>query len=107
MREADQWTRKINSIERDKALLERHINKAYFDEKLAKRRADTYAKISGNPRALALFRAAQQWADKRRERKYAGMDKVDPKFHIQALSFDSGNRNSYSGEDTNWRERKR
>ena len=107
IREADQWTRRINAVEREKMMTERLMHKAYFDEQLQRRRADRLAKVRGNHKAEMLLRAAAEMVDRKREMKYHNIDKSDPKFHIQALSFDSGNRNSYSGEDTGWRERKR
>ena len=106
LREADLFVKRVNGIERGKAELDRRLNYQAIDEAVQRRRRDTEARIRGNPRAEALYRAARDWADKRRELIRA-RHRMEPNFHIQVLSFDSGNRNSYSGPETGWRERKK
>src|SRR5262249_24611731 len=96
----------MNDIERRKMEEIRDLNYQALDEQRRRRRADTAARISGNARAEALFRQVREWSDRRREEKRARHRTLDPRFHIQVLSFDSGNRNSYSGAETRWRERK-
>ena len=97
---------RINGIERAKSEATRALNYEALDEQTKIRREDTLARIRGNPRAEALFRAARDWADKRRAEKRAKQS-ANPNFHIQVLSYDSGNRPSYSGPETGWRERKK
>ena len=106
LREADRFVQRINGIERAKAEATRALNYQALDEATKIRRENTVARIRGNPRAEALFRAARDWADKRRAEKRS-QQCMDPNFHIQVLSFDSGNRSSYSGPETGWRERKK
>jgi hypothetical protein len=106
LREADRFVSRMNAIERAKAEASRDLNYQALDEQTKRRREDTMARIRGNPKAEALFRAAREWADRRREEKRARHRNLDPHFHINVLSFDSGNRNSYSGPETGWRERK-
>jgi hypothetical protein len=104
--QADQFVNRMNEIERRKLEATRDLNHAALDEQTRRRRDDVMARIRGNPRAEALFRQSREWADRVREAKRARHARLDPKFHIQVLSFDSGNRNSYSGAETGWRERK-
>jgi hypothetical protein len=105
--EADRFVGRMNDIERRKAEELRDLNYQALDEQTRRRRADTLARIAGNPRAEALFRQVKEWRDRRQEAKRARHKNLDPRFHIQVLSFDSGNRNSYSGPETGWRERKK
>lgn len=107
LREADRFVSRMNAIERRKMETTRDLNYQALNEQIKRRREDTTARIHGNPRAEALFRAARAWADQRREEKRVRHRNLDPRFHIQVLSFDSGNRNSYSGPETGWRERKK
>ena len=106
LREADRFVKRANLIERSKAQAARDLNYQAIDERVQRRRADTEARIRGNPRAEALFRSVREWADKRREEKRA-KHSMEPNFHIQVLSFDSGHRNAYSGPETGWRDRKK
>jgi hypothetical protein len=96
----------MNRIERQKMEATRDLNYQALDEQTRRRRADVAARISGNPRAEALFRQVREWTDRQRQAKRAKHSRLDPRFHIQVLSFDSGNRNSYSGPETGWREKK-
>jgi|SRR5215472_1513269 len=104
--EADRFVSRMNAIERRKMERARDLNYQALDEQTRERRADMLARIRGNPRAEALFRAAREWADRRREEKRSRQRNLDPRFHSQVLSFDSGHRNSYSGPETGWKERK-
>jgi hypothetical protein len=104
--QADRFVGRMNVIERQKMEAMRDLNYAALDEQTRRRRDDTLARIRGNARAEALFRASREWADRRKEAKRAQHARLDPSFHSQVLSFDSGNRNSYSGAETGWRERK-
>ena len=106
MRQADQFVSRMNAVEQAKMEETRDRNYQVLDEQTRQRRADAMARIRGNPKAEALFRAAREWADRRREEKRARHRNLDPHFHIQVLSFDSGHRNSYSGAETGWREKK-
>jgi hypothetical protein len=118
MREADQLVRRVNDIERQKMEETRALRHTLDDAGIADRRREEDARgwamradgskfyIRGNSRAEALQRAAREWADRRREQRRSKAS-IDPHFHIQVLSFNSGNRNSYSGPETGWRERKK
>lgn len=106
LREADRFVQRINEIERSKSELTRSLNYEALDAAVKRRREDTLARIRGNPRAEALYRTAKEWADKRRAEKRA-KHSMEPNFHIQVLSYDAGNRPSYSGPETGWRERKK
>lgn len=108
LHEADALVRRVNRIERVKSELDRSLNYQALDERIKLRRAEFDAKTRGNlsPQAEALLRASREWADKRREQKRS-RHSTEPNFHIQVLSFDSGNRNSYSGPETGWREKKK
>jgi len=119
LREGDRFTARFNELERRRLQEERDRRRVLDDAGVKDRRAEEDARgwamradgtkfaIRGNSRAEALQRAAREWADKRRERKREQASRVDPRFHINVLSYDSGNRNSYSGAETNWRERKK
>jgi hypothetical protein len=104
--QADRFVTRMNELEREKAESTRDLSYQALDEQTRRRRADIAARISGNARAEALFRQVREYADRSRERKRARHARLDPRFHIQVLSFDSGNRSSYSGPETGWRERK-
>ena len=104
MQEADRFVSRFNESERSRLEDERHAEREYFDRRIKQRREDTMARLKNNPRAVAMLKAVQKYRDAARNRKYAR--KIDPNFHIQALSFDSGNRQGYSSEETGWRERK-
>ena len=104
--QADRFVGRMNAIERQKMEATRDLNYAALDEQTKRRRDDTLASIRGNARAEALFRQMREWGDRRRDQKRARHARMDPNFHIQVTSFDSGNRGSYSGQETGWRERK-
>jgi hypothetical protein len=104
MREADRFVSKFNESERERITTERAAEKAYFDDRIKQRRSDTLARLSSNHRAVAMMKAVAELRDKKRENKYNR--KIDPHFHIQALSFDAGNRQGYSSAETSWRDRK-
>lgn len=106
LREADRFVSRMNAIERVKAEATRDLNYQALDEQTKRRREDIAARIRGNPKMEALFRQAREWTDRTKERKRSRHRSLDPRFHIQVLSYDSGNRNSYSGPETGWRERK-
>jgi hypothetical protein len=103
---ADKFVARMNQLELEKAEVTRDLSYQALDEQTRRRRADIAARISGNARAEALFRQVREYTDRSRERKRARHARLDPRFHIQVLSYDSGNRNSYSGPETGWRERK-
>ena len=104
LREADQFVSRFNGIERRKLEGEREMRHALDDAGVRERRAAEDARGVGSAQAAALRRAARVWADRLRERRRAF--RVDPHFNINVLSYDSGHRNSYSGPETGWRERK-
>ena len=106
LRQADQFVSRYNDIERHKVEADRDLNHQVFDEQTRRRRDDIAARIRGNARAEALFRATREYTDRHREEKRSKHRHLDPHFHIQVLSFDAGHRNSYSGPETGWRERK-
>jgi hypothetical protein len=106
LREADRFVSRMNAIERAKMEAARDLNYQALDERTKRRREDTWARIRGNPKAEALFRAAMDWADRRRDEKRSRHRNLDPHFHVNVLSFDSGNRNSYASARTGWKERK-
>lgn len=119
LREGDQFTARFNELERQRLQEERDRRRMLDDAGVRDRRAEEDARgwvmkadgskfhIRGNSRAEAMRRAVREWADRRREQKRERAPNVDPNFHINVLSYDSGNRNSYSGAETNWRERKK
>lgn len=116
LREADQFVTRFNNLEREKAESDLHLRHTLDDAGIKDRRAEEDARgwtmradgskfyVKGNSRAEALRRAVREWADRRREDRRKRT--ANPNFHINILSYDSGNRNSYSGEETGWRERK-
>lgn len=104
--EADQIVSRINDVERRKAAQMRDLNYAALDEQTKRRRDDIAAHIRGNSRAEALFRQVREWGDRVRDQKRSKHHSLDPHFHIQVLSFNSGNRNSYSDPETGWKEKK-
>lgn len=106
LREADQFVARFNAIERRKLEGERDSRRALDDAGIRARRREEDARGAVNPRAEALRRRVREWADSVRERRRGQHTRIDPQFHINVLSFDSGNRNSYSGPETGWRERK-
>lgn len=118
LRQADQFVSKMNAIERRKLEAERDLRHTLDDAGIKDRRAEEDARgwamradgtkfyIRGNSRAEALRRRVREWADKNREARRARHPRSEANFHINVLSFDSGNRTSYSGPETGWRERK-
>ena len=119
LRESDRFTSRFNELERQRLQGERDVRQALDDAGVKDRRSEEDARgwvmradgtkfyVRGNARAEALQRAARVWTDRLRERRRAQQSRIDPGFHNNALSFDSGNRNSYSGQETGWRERKK
>ena len=105
MRQADHFVGKFNDQERQRLEGERRMRWALDDAGIKERRANEDARGVKSSRADALRRAVREWADRKRDARSRGS--IDPHFHNNALSFDSGNRNSYSGEETGWRERKK
>lgn len=106
MREADQLVARVNDIERRKMEEIRDTRYALDDAGIRERRREEDARGTVSVRAEVLRRQVREWTDKLRERRREQHSRVDPQFHINVLSFDSGNRNSYSGQETGWRERK-
>jgi hypothetical protein len=118
LREADQFVSKMNDLEGRKMREQIELRRALDDAGIKDRRAEEDARgwvmkadgtkfyIRGNTRAENLQRRVREWADQLRERRRAQRGRPDPHFHINVLSFDSGHRNSYSGQETGWRERK-
>lgn len=118
LREGDRFVDRFNELETRRLEQERDLRYALDDAGVKDRRAEEDARgyvvradgskfyVRGNGRAEALQRAARLWADKVRERRRAA-HRLDPQFHSDVLSFDSGNRNSHSSPETNWRERKK
>lgn len=118
MRQADQFVSKMNAIERRRMEETRDMRHVLDDAGVKDRRAEEDARgwavradgskfyIRGNSRAEALQRRVREWADKLRERRRGQHPRLDPQFHINVLSFNSGNRSSYSGPETGWREKK-
>ena len=118
LREADRFVARMNALERRKMEEARELRSTLDDAGIRDRRAEEDARgwamradgskfyIRGNSRAEALQRAAREWADRRRGERRSSRA-IDPQFHINVLSFDSGNRNSYSGPETGWREKKK
>jgi len=107
LREADRFVTRMNAIERAKMVTTRDLNYQALDEQTKRRREDIAARIRGNAKMEALFRQAREWTDRSKERKRSRHRSLDPHFHIQVLSYDSGNRNSYAGPETSWREQKK
>lgn len=119
LREADRFVAKMNAIEGRKLEAERELRRTLDDAGVKDRRREEDARgwairadgskfyIRGNSRAEALQRRVREWADQLRERRRGQRVHIDPHFHINVLSFDSGSRNSYSGPETGWRERKK
>jgi hypothetical protein len=119
LREGDQFTARFNELERARLERERDMRRTLDDAGIRDRRAEEDARgwvmkadgtkfyVRGNSRAEALRRAVREWTDRRREERRARAGSIDPRFHSQVLSFDSGSRNSYSGQETGWRERKK
>lgn len=108
MRQADQFVSRFNHIERQKLEAERRERYALDDAGVKQRRyeEDALGKLRGNSRAEALQRRVREWADKQRDRRREMHPRIDPHFHNNALSFFSGNRASFSGPETSWREKK-
>jgi hypothetical protein len=118
LRDADRFVSRMNALERRKMEAERDMRHALDDAGVTDRRGEEDARgwvmradgtkfyVRGNTRAENLQRRAREWADRLREQRRSRHPRIDPRFHIDVLSFDSGNRNSYSGAETGWRERK-
>ena len=104
LRQSDQFVSRFNDLERQRLQSERDMRWAIDDAGIRERRAAEDARGAVSTRADAMRRAVREWADRRRDARRRS--KIDPQFHNNALSFDSGHRNSYSGEETGWRERK-
>lgn len=107
MRQADQLVARVNDIERRKLQELRDMRYALDDAGIKERRANEDARGVISERAAVLRRRVREWTDRRRADRRAAHPRIDPQFHINILSFDSGNRNSYSGAETGWREKKK
>jgi hypothetical protein len=108
LRQADRFVTEVNQRERTKAEEQREAYYERLDAQTKQRRDDFDARQRGNldSRGEALLRAARAYADKRREATRARQRNLEQNFHIQVMSFDSSNRNSYSGPQTGWRQKK-
>lgn len=106
LREADRFVKRMNDLERQRLEGERSMRYAIDDAGVRERRRNEDARGAVNPRAEALRRRVREWADRKREAVRSRSSRIDPQFHINVLSFNSGNRNSYSGPENGWRERK-
>ena len=106
MREADRFVHKMNDIERRRLEEYRDMRHALDDAGIRERRSNEDAKGVMNERAAAMRRRVREWTDKLRDERRGKHARIDPQFHINVLSYDSGNRNSYSGPETGWREKK-
>lgn len=106
LRQADKFVSKMNDIERRRMEETRDMRYALDDAGIRERRRNEDARGAVNARAEVLRRRVREWADRIRDRRRGQHPRIDPQFHINVLSFDSGNRNSYSGPETGWRERK-
>lgn len=104
LRDADAFTRRVNSYELEKAQYMREAHKQHWDERLREQRADRDAKIGSNPRMQALARAIRQRVDAKRDKKYSRP--MDPKAHFQVIAYDSSNREGFRDESTGWKERR-
>jgi hypothetical protein len=104
LREADQWTSRINHYEKGVTEGYRQSEKQYWDEVTAQRRADIRARIGDNPKAKALFEQVQKFVDAKRARRYS--KKLDPRGHFQVIAYDSSNRMSHCDVTTGWKEKK-
>lgn len=110
IREAEKWTKRINQLESSRAAELRDMNREYFEERTLIRRQEVDAKmrqtgLDSSGRARFLRDMARRVADLRHAKNF-GPKAMNANFHINALEFDSSNRNSYSGPETNWRQRK-
>ena len=105
--QADQLVARVNDIERRKMEEIRDRRYALDDEGVRLRRREEDIKGGLSPQGEALRRAVRKWTDDLRARRRGAHPRLDPHFHNNALSFDSGNRNSHSSEETRWRETKK
>lgn len=101
LREADQWTKKIDSVERQTGLAYAAANREYFDQQRAERRANIDAEMSRtgmdrSGRARFLRDAARKFVDATEERKRARQISGGPNFNMQVISYDQQNRMDYS-----------
>lgn len=106
LRQADQFVSRMNGIERRRMEEIRDMRYALDDAGIRERRREEDVRGTASVRAAALRRRVREWTDKIRERRREAHPRIDPQFHIDVLSYDSGHRNSYSGPETGWRERK-
>lgn len=111
MREAERWTKRINNLETSKATELRDMNREYFEEKTIIRRQEIDSRMrangmDGSGRARFLRDMARRLADRRHAKNF-GPRAMNANFHIQALEFDSSNRNPHSGPETDWKQRRR
>lgn len=109
IRQADRYVREIDSKERSKMFDNRENNRLYFEEKTRERRQQVDALLQSGKlsnRARMLAEKAREYADKKHDRRFSSTKAFSPNFHIQALSFDVGNRMPYAGPDTSYRDRK-
>lgn len=103
--EADRWANRMNAIETAKVREDRERERMQWDEITRERRADIRARIGSNPRAQALFKAVQEYVDRKRERRYS--KSLDARVHFQVTSFDASNREGWSGPETGWKTRRK
>lgn len=109
MRQAEHYTREINSIERGKMSDKRELNRLYFEEKTKDRREgiDAEMKRRGlSGRALELAMKARAYADKKHDRRFSSARAFGANFHIQALEFNQSNRMPYAGPETGYKDRR-
>lgn len=104
MREADHITRQINASERAQVAEMREHHRLDFEARKKQRRDGIRARISGNAKAEALFRAVCARVDSKDGQRFGKT--LDPRFNINALNFNSSNREGHCDESTGWRNRK-
>jgi hypothetical protein len=111
LREADRWTKHIDSLERERTMELAHQNEQYFDDQRKANRAAVDEEMrrvgmdrSGRARWMrdSIRRIMDAKLEARRKRERSG----GPNFNIQVFSKDAANREGYANENTNWRQKR-
>lgn len=110
MREYERFSRDAGAHERAKVVEQRENNRLFFEERTRATRehVDSEMRRRGmmQGRALLLRDRVREFVDKKHAARFSSARSLDVHFHNQALEFNSSNRQSHSGPETNWRERK-
>lgn len=102
--DAERMTRHMDNVALRDAINQRAMEKEFFDERTKERRDAIRARIGNDPRKMALFKAACEYVDRKRDKRYSKT--LDPRGHFQVFAYDQSNRMPYADAESGYRDRR-